>query len=429
MKSMKIKKILKRLLQLHPKSIDLSLDRIKRLLKNLNNPEKKITNAIQVVGTNGKYSFCSTLRQIFETAGYSVNMNISPSIRKFNERYYFNGKYISDNQLHDLLIEVEKINKGQNITFHEFLCACFFLIASRNKSDVNILESGLFFRLDASNVLEKNIASIIMPIGIDHKDFLKNGTIDEIVYEKCSHLLDGSKIFISEQKNSILKKIKKNISNNSSEKIIFGENYNYIKNSNGFIFKDELGQIDLPLPNLSGDFQISNVATAIATARKLDQFKVDSSHIKRAITNIKSEGRLQYITQGKLRNYVSKNNQILIDGAHNPLAGLVIEKYLKNLDSEKKIIMMLGMMANKEHKEFIQIFKNRIHSIVALDIPNQTNFIKKEQLSKIALSCGVASKTENSIESALKNISKEHNNAIIFCTGSLYFAGEILNLN
>tara|TARA_B100000029_G_scaffold396473_1_gene394536 strand:- start:4124 stop:5404 length:1281 start_codon:yes stop_codon:yes gene_type:complete len=426
---MKIKKILTRLLQLHPKSIDLSLNRIKRLLKNLNNPEKKITNAIQVVGTNGKYSFCSTLRQIFETAGYSVNMNISPSIRKFNERYYFNGKYISDNQLHDLLIEVEKINNGQNITFHEFLCACFFLMASRNKSDVNILESGLFFRLDASNVLEKNIASIIMPIGIDHKDFLKNGTIDEIVYEKCSHLLDGSKIFISEQKNSTLSKIKKNISNNSSEKIIFGENYNYIKNSAGFIFKDEIGQIELPLPNLSGDFQISNVATAIATARKLDQFKIDSSHIKRAITNIKSEGRLQYITQGKLRNYVSKNNQILIDGAHNPLAGLVIEKYLKNLDSEKKIIMVLGMMVNKEHKEFIQIFKNRIHSIVALDIPNQTNFIKKEKLSKIALSCGIASKTQNSIKSALKNISKEHDNAIIFCTGSLYFAGEILNLN
>ncbi len=139
MKQMKIKKILKRLLQLHPKSVDLSLHRIKRLLKDLNNPEKKITNAVQVVGTNGKYSFCSTLREIFETAGYTVNMNISPSLKKFNERYYLSGEYISDDQLHDLLIEVEKINQGQNITFHEFICACFFLEASRNKSDVIIL--------------------------------------------------------------------------------------------------------------------------------------------------------------------------------------------------------------------------------------------------------------------------------------------------
>ena len=193
---MKIQKILKKLLLLHPKSIDLSLRRIKRLLKDLNNPEEKISNAIQVVGTNGKHSVCSTLREIFETAGYSVNLNISPSIKKFNERFYFSGKHISDNKLYDLLSEVEKINKDKSITFHEFICACFFLEASRNKADINILESGLFFRLDASNVLEKNIASIIMPIGIDHKDFLKKGTIDEIIYEKCSHLLNNSKIIV-----------------------------------------------------------------------------------------------------------------------------------------------------------------------------------------------------------------------------------------
>ena len=426
---MKIKKILKKLLQLHPKRVDLSLDRIRRLLKDLNNPEKKITNAIQVVGTNGKHSFCSTLLEIFETTGYKVNLNVSPSLRKFNERYYFSGNYVSDDKLYDLLTEVEKINKGQNITFHEFICACFLLIASKNKSDVNILESGLFFRLDASNVLEKNIASVIMPIGIDHKDFLKKGTIDEIVYEKCSHLLGESKIFVSEQKNDVLEKIKKNISNNSSEKFIFGENYGYKKNANGFIYKDKLGEMNLPLPNLSGDFQISNVSTAIATTRGLDQFKITETHINEAITKIRSEGRLQSITHGKLRKYVSKNNQILIDGAHNPLAALAVNKYLKTLNSGRKIFMVLGMMANKEHREFIQIFKGRINSIVTLDIPNQTNFIKKGDLSKIAQSCGIPSKTENSIEEALKNIAKENENAIILCTGSLYFAGEILNLN
>ena len=426
---MKIQKILKRLLQLHPKSIDLSLNRIKRLLKDLNHPEKKITNAIQVVGTNGKHSFCSTLREIFETAGYTVNMNISPSLKKFNERYYFSGKYISDNQLHDLLIEVEKINRGQNITFHELICACFFLEASKNKSDVNILESGLFFRLDASNVLEKNIASVVMPIGIDHKDFLKEGTIDEIVYEKCSHLLGGSKIIVSEQKKDVLEKIKKNITSNSSEKIIFGENYSYKKNANNFIYKDKLGEMNLPTPNLLGDFQISNVTTAVAVAKNLDQFKITEPHIKKAITKIRSEGRLQSITKGQLRKYVSKNNQILIDGAHNPLAAFEIKQYLETLDSRRKIIMILGMMANKEHKKFIQIFKDKIHSIITLDIPNQINFIEKVKLSRIAQSCGIPSKTENSIETAFKNIAKEDDSAIIFCTGSLYFVGEILNLN
>jgi len=426
---MKIQKILKRLLQLHPKSIDLSLNRIKRLLKDLNNPEKKLSNVIQVVGTNGKHSVCSSLREIFETAGYSVNMNISPSIRRFNERYYLIGEHISDDELYDLLIEVEKVNNKQNITFHEFICACFFLAASRNKSDLNIFESGLFFRLDASNVIEKNIASIITPIGMDHKDFLKKGTIDEIIYEKCSALLNGSKIIVSEQQNNILEKIEKTIDKNSSEKIIFGKNFSYKNKAGKFLYKDTLGEIELPLPNLLGDFQINNVATAIATVRMLKQFKITDSHIKQSITKIRSEGRLQYITNGKLRKYVSKNNQILLDGAHNLMAATAVEKYLENLNSQRKIIMLLGMMSNKDHEDFIKKFKNKVHSIITLDIPNQVNFMNKEKLSKIAQSCGIPSKTENSIESALNNIAKENNEAIIFCTGSLYFCGEILNLN
>ncbi len=426
---MKIQKILKRLLLLHPKSVDLSLNRIKRLLKDLDNPEKKLKNIIQVVGTNGKHSVCSALREIFETAGYSVNMNISPSIRKFNERYYLSGKYISDVDLHDLLIEVEKINNKKNITFHEFICACFFLAASRNKSDLNILESGLFFRLDASNVFEKNIASVIMPIGVDHKDFLEKGTIDEIVYEKCSNLIDKSIIIVSEQKKDVLVKIKKNIRKNSSLKFIFDEDYKYIKKNNGFIYKDHKIEMNLPLPNLLGEFQISNVSTAINVVRNLSQFKVSESHIKKAITNIKSEGRLHFIIEGKLRKYVSNNNQILIDGAHNTLAASAVIKYLENFNEDKEIIMILGMMANKEHKKFIQIFKDKIHSIIALDIPNQINFIKKEELLEIAKSLNIPAKVENSIESALKNIAKENDDAIIFFTGSLYFAGEILNLN
>jgi len=426
---MKIQKILKRLLQLHPKSEPSTLDRIKRLLKDLNSPESKISNLIQVVGTNSKHSLIVSAREIFETAGYTCNLNISPSLRKFNERYYFSGKYISDEELYDLLIEVEQVNNNKSISFHEIITAAWILHASRKKAMVNIMEAGALFRLDSSNVFQKNICSVVMPIGIDHRDFLKKGTIDEIVYEKCSHLLSGSKIFVSEQKKNVLEKIKKNIFNNSSKKFILGENYKYKKNNNGFFYEDKLGKMNLPLPNLLGDFQLSTVSTAIAVARNLDQFKITEPHIKKAITKIRSEARLQNITQGKLRKYVYEDNQIILDGAHNPLAASVIEKYLKNLNSGRKIIMLLGMMANKDHKEFIQMFRNRVHSIIALDIPNQTNFIKKEKLSKIAQSCGIPSTTENSIVSALKNIAKENDKAIIFCTGSLYFVGEILNLN
>jgi len=426
---MKIQKVLERLLQLHPKSEPSTLSRIKRLLKNLNSPENRIDNVVQVVGTNGKHSFCVSFREIIEKAGYTCNLNISPSLRKFNERYYFSGKYISDEDLYNLLTEVEKKNDNQSISFHEVITAAWILHASRNKSDINIVEAGALFRLDSSNVFQKNLCSVVMPIGIDHRDFLEEGTVDEIVYEKCSHLLNESKIFISQQKKDVLEKIKKNIINNTSKKYIFGEDYDYKKNDIGFIYKDKIGEMNLPLPNLLGDFQISNVSTAIAAARNIGKFKINEMNIKGAITKIRSEGRLQNITRGKLRKYVSENNQIIVDGAHNPLAASVIKKYLENLSKEKKIFMILGMMANKEHKKFIQILKDKIHSVIAVNIPNQINFIEKEKLSIIAQSCGIPSKTENSIEEALKNIANENENAIILCAGSLYFAAEILNLN
>ena len=426
---MKIRKILKRLLQLHHKGEPSTLIRIKRLLKDLSSPENKISNLIQVVGTNSKHSLIASAREIFETAGYTCNVNISPSLRSFNERYYFSGKYISDEKLSDLLIEVEQVNNNKSISFHEIITAAWILHASRKKADISIVEAGALFRLDSSNVFQKNICSCVMPIHIDHLEFLKKGTIDEIVYEKCSHLLSGSKIFVSEQKNNVLEKIKKNIANNSSKKFILGEDYKYKKNNNGFTYEDKLGKINLPLPNLLGDFQLGTVSTAIAAARNLNQFKITDSHIKEAITKIRSEGRLQNITQGKLRKYVSESNQIIVDGAHNPLGFSVIKKYLETLNKERKIFLVLAMMSSKQHKACIQILKEKVHSITTLDIPNQTNFIKKEELSKIAQSCGIPSKTEDSIEDALKNIASENENAIILCIGSLYFAGEILNLN
>jgi dihydrofolate synthase/folylpolyglutamate synthase len=415
---------------LHPRSIDLSLHRIQRLLKSLSNPEKKLQNCIQVIGTNGKFSICSTLREIYETAGYKVNMHISPSVRKFNERYYFSGEQINDSRLYKLLNEVEKANQSQPITFHEIVTAAFFLEAARTKAHINILEAGLFFRLDASNVLDKNIASIISPIGLDHKDFLKEGTVDEVIFEKCSKLLNGSKIIVSEQTSlEILNKISKTIQSNTSKKIISGKDFRYEKTSNGFDFIDNSGSLSLPKPSILGDFQYGNISTAIATIKELDQFKVNQSHIITALSKIKTEGRLQKISNGKLRNYISNNNELILDGGHNTLAASVLTKYLDTLDKNKKIYMILGMMANKDHAEFISQFKNKLRLIIAVDIPNQKNFIKKEKLNQIIETTGIKSKTESSIQSSLQFIAKEDANAIIFICGSLYLCGEVLNLN
>ena len=185
----------------------------------------------------------------------------------------------------------------------------------------------------------------------------------------------------------------------------------------------------MPKPNLLGNHQYVNCSAAIATVKELDQFKINNLHIITALSKIKAEARLQKISEGKLRNYISNTNEIILDGGHNILAASVLTKYLDTLDKNKKIYMILGMMANKDHAEFISHFKNKLSLIIAVDIPNQENFIKKEKLNQIIKKIGIRSITESSIQKSLQFIAKEDKNAIIFICGSLYLCGEVLNLN
>ena len=420
---MKIQKILKRLLQLHPKEIDLSLDRIQNLCKKLGNPQEKL-KCISVVGTNGKGSTIQAMRAILKKANINVNIYSSPHIQKINERFIFNDKEISDNNLAKLLTEVEEINAGDPITYYEILTAAYFYYA-KNFESINLIETGLFHRFDATNIIKKNMASIITAIGLDHLDWLPENekTIRRIVYEKTSSLLN-SKIIIAKQTNKeTLDIIKKNISSNISKKIIFNEHFSYTESENEYIYyEDEIGKLKLPKPNLIGEFQIENVVTAIATLRSL-KLKIKDKHIKSGITKIKSIARLQEIKKGKIKD-LSKNNKIFVDGSHNPLGAKVLNKYLESLSCNKHII--LGMMNNKDHNEYIKYFKD-IASLTTVDIPNQPNAIKGKELKKKLSKISNISYKE-SIQDAIKSISAS-NNDIILITGSLYLAGEILNLN
>ena len=420
---MKIQKILKRLLQLHPKEIDLSLHRVQNLCKKLGNPQEKL-KCITVVGTNGKYSTIQAVRAILKEANIKVNIYSSPHIQKINERFIFNDEEISDYNLIKLLTEVEEINAGEPITYFEILTAAYFYYA-KNFENINIIESGLFHRFDATNIIKKNLASIITAIGLDHLDWLPDNekTIEKIVYEKTSTLLN-SKIIVAKQIDAeTLDIIKNNISSNTSKKIIFNEQYNYSQKENGFInYEDEIGKLKLPSPNLIGDFQIENVVTAIAALRSL-KLKIKDEHIKKGITKIKSVARLQEIKKGKIKN-LCKNNKIFIDGSHNPLGAKVLNKYLESLNCNKHII--LGMMNNKDHYEYINYFKN-ITSLTTIDIPNQPNAIKGKKLKK-KLSKFSNINYKESIQDAIKSIPLSSND-IILITGSLYLAGEILNLN
>ena len=301
---MKLQQILSSLQKLHPKEIDLSLDRIKKLCEKLGNPQDNL-QYISVVGTNGKYSTIQAIRAILKDANINCNIYTSPHIQKINERFVYNDEEISDENLVKLLNEVEVVNAGEPITYFEILTAAYFYNARNFKNNINLLESGLFHRADACSIIKSNLATVITAIGLDHLDWLPKNkqTIDQIIFEKTSSLL-ASKIIVSKQSsNETLNKIASSIEKNSSKKIIFGNDFNYSLNENGFFYyEDKYGGLKLPLPNLEGEFQLSNISSAIATIRNIEDINISDQNIKSGIKKIKSIARFSEIKNGKLKD-------------------------------------------------------------------------------------------------------------------------------
>ncbi len=422
---MKLLKIVNRLQKLHPKEIDLSLNRIKKLCKTLGNPQDKI-KAISIVGTNGKYSTIQALFAILREANIKCNIYTSPHIKRINERFVFNNEELNDDDLGILFEEVEEANNNEPITFFEILTAAYFYHASKYPENINLIETGLFHRFDATNILKNNLASIVTSIGLDHLDWLPENerTTKKIIFEKTSTLVNSNIIIAKQSSSKIVNEIKSSILKNSSKKYFFNEDYNYSSNENGFIFyEDKNGGIKLPTPNVKGQFQLENISTAIATLRLINHLKVSEKHIKDGITKIKSIARLQEIDSGNLKELV-KNNKLLVDGSHNPLGAKVLNKYLESLNCNKHII--LGMMNNKDHNDYMSYFKN-ISSLTTIDIPNQPNSIKGKAL-KSKLNSFENVQYKESIIDAIKSIPVKEND-IILITGSLYLAGEVLDLN
>ncbi len=422
---MKLRKIVSRLQKLHPKEIDLSLDRIKNLCNKLGNPQDKI-KAISIIGTNGKYSTTQALFSILKQANFKCNVYTSPHIQKINERFVFNNKELNDEELAKLFEEVEEINDKLPITFFEILTAAYFYKASKYPNNINLIEAGLFHRFDATNILKQNLASIITSISLDHLDWLPKNeqTVEKIVFEKTSTLLNSKIIIARQNSKKVTRCIKKNISNNLSKKLFFNEDYNYSTTENKFFyFKDKFGRLKLPMPNILGQFQLENVSTAIATLRALNELKIKDNHIKHGITKINNIARLQEIKSGKLKDLV-KNNKLLVDGSHNKDGSRVLNQYLQSLNCNKHII--IGMMANKDHIKYMNYFKG-ISSITTIDIPNQPNSISGQKLKK-KLNKFPNIKYKKNIKEAIKSVDLKNKDLLII-TGSLYLAGEVLNLN
>ena len=421
---MKLQKLISKLEKHHKKKLDLSLGRTFNLLKKLGDPQDKLKNVITVVGTNAKASMCYSLKSILNQGGYKTNLYTSPHLLSYTERYVFEDKEINEEDLIELLTDVEKTLADDNATLFEILTCAFLKYAENFKDNINIIEAGLFHQFDSTNVFKGNLMTLIGVIHNDHFQWLENKSIEGVIYEKTAKLLN-SNIFINKQVNTEIRdKIDKSLEKNTSNKYYFGKDFNIAKSENGFIqYQDGLGELVLPEPSILGDHQLYNISTSIAASRKI--FNIKDEYIRNGIKNISLKARLEEIKSGKLKD-IAGNNKLVIDGGHNISASFSIAKWIKNQNEEVNLIV--GMMKDKEHVEFIKAFENIVNSITLIDIPNQDGAISKEDFKKKLDNSKLNLKLSNGIEESIKSLSKNEN-TIILCVGSLYLAGEILSLN
>ena len=419
--------LLIRLQKLHPRKIDLSLDRSKKLLQKLGNPEKKINNPIIIAGTNGKGSTTNILKSILEAHGKTCSSYISPNLVKVNERIIFEDREISDEFLTEVLLETERVNNGDVITYFEIFTCAAFLAYSRKKTDYSLLEIGLGGRFDPVSLAANPKAYILCPTTRDHEEFLGD-TIEKIAREKIGTVKYDSPIIISKQTPEVLKIFDEHTKNIKSQKMIYGEDFQgNIEQNNKFIYQDEDSLLDLNLPNLLGSHQVINASVAIRTA-KLLLGTLDTKKVNKGITSVKHRGRLEVISKGKLKDYITDQNILICDGSHNSQGGEVTNQYLQTFKN-KKIYMICGMINSKDPKEFLKYFTSTITALKTITIPNQDNAIEAKVIANIGNELGIKSSACTGIVEALRECSNEDPNAIIIFSGSLYGVGEFLKLN
>ncbi len=425
----KSKKILRRLELLHPKKIDLSLNRLKKLLKKLGNPHYNLPPIIHIAGTNGKGSVTSFLRNIFENAKFNAHVYTSPHLVRFNERIRLNSKLISNKLLNSLLEECECQNNGEKITFFEITTAAAFLAFSRIKSDIVLMETGLGGKYDATNVIKKSLCSVLTPISMDHMNFL-GSSLTKIATEKLGILKNNSFSVISKQAKPVKNLIKKLAKKKNVKLFYEGDEWEIIKKDlkkNKFIIRFLESRFEFPLPSLEGEHQINNAGTAIATILALENFKIKKESISSGISSADWPARMQNLASGKLSRIVSKKFDIWLDGGHNEHASEIIYKTINGW-KEKKVILIIGMVKGKDPVKFVSKLIGKISSLIVLPI-DEHNYIQpyeiKSDLSKkfhnqIEINCCL------NIVEALNLISRKFKSAKILICGSLFLAGQIL---
>ncbi|MDP8996993.1 MAG: bifunctional folylpolyglutamate synthase/dihydrofolate synthase [Pseudomonadota bacterium] len=422
--------ILMRLLELHPKIIDLSLGRMEKILAKLGNPQNHLPPVIHIAGTKGKGSTLAFIKAILEAAGLPVHTYTSPHLVRFHERINVAGKLISEEQLSALLEECEVVNNAETITFFEITTAAAFLAFSRIAADYLLLEVGLGGNFDATNVISKPAVTVITSLGLDHQQYLGE-TIQEIAFAKAGILKRHVPGIIGPQEEAARSTIETIAEKIGAPLKIANQDWQSFTQHGRLVFQDENGLLDLPLPALAGPHQIDNAGNAIAAVRELNDKRIGQDHFAKGMTAVTWPARMQKLGPGKLRDLVSKETELWLDGAHNALASSVIAQTLRemNTKSPRPLIIIWGLLNTKKSGDFISNFKGMAQHVFAITIPDEPNALSAKELAQEATERGFAATASSSLQNALEQACKLHPAPRILITGSLYLAGHVLALH
>jgi dihydrofolate synthase/folylpolyglutamate synthase len=415
--------ILERLMTLHPKIIDLTLDRMTRLLDLLGSPEKALPPVIHIAGTNGKGSTQAMIRAGLEASGDICHAYTSPHLARFHERIFLAGKTIAEQDLANYLSKCEKVNGKISITYFEITTCAALLAFSQNKADYTLLEVGLGGRLDATNVIEDPKITVITPISIDHQQYLGN-TLSEIAFEKAGILKRNCFAIIGPQEDEALNVIEARALEVGATCKIYGQHWHVWEENGRLIFQDENGLLDLPLPKLIGAHQVQNAGIALATLRYLGK---DSSSYDGAMLNADWPARLQKLKNGPLIT-LAPDAEIWLDGGHNKAAGHALSEAISRLQS-RKLFLIVGMLNTKDVMGYMQPLLNKSSDLYGVSIPGEAATMSAQETVDIAKDVGFKAIVSENVESAIKDIVKYNHNARILICGSLYLAGNILKEN
>ena len=414
--------ILERMMALHPKVIDLVLDRMWRCLGAVGNPHEALPPVIHLAGTNGKGSTQAMIRAGLEATGAKVHAYTSPHLARFHERIRLAGELISEAELSALLDEVYEANGSETITYFEITTAAAMLAFSRVEADWTLLEVGLGGRVDATNVMTPAL-SVITPVDMDHEQFLGD-TLGKIAFEKAGIIKRGVPVVVGPQQDEAMEVIEAQAAKMGAPLIAHGQQWHVSEERGRLVFQDETGLLDLPLPNLPGPHQVMNAGAALAALRHLG---FDEAACEAAVTRAEWPARMQRLRSGPLVASAA-GAEIWLDGGHNPAAGKAIAATMARLP-KRETHLICGMLNTKDASGYMAPLAPFAEQLIGVSIPEAPATLSAEETASAARKAGIEASVAGSVEEALAKITKIAPQARVLICGSLYLAGIVLRDN